>query len=376
MRWLPGSIATPARQPLGGVRLNRASPLARGIVEGLVDIGGTTVSLTGAPVIFGADSSAAPRRAFANGIGTETRGAGGVDHQAVNVPARSLTELTVMCLTQRTGTPQAFSGPFGLQGASGPVASCETISGSYPATSALISAWNSGGTRSNASTGSGVNLAPLGVMQVVIMRVVNSVMTLHLDGVQVVSGTGPSVIRPVTSMEKGRSQALGTLRFAGIQPLMIFWERGLTDAEVGAVSRNPWQIIAPLDRPLWAPAPVATVYRPGSDITANGWTATPSGSLFERINEATLDTGDYITSPNLTNAVTLGWDVSVPTGTTTLRINAQYLGTTGQVRVVMLDSGGSSVGNTSWQALTASAATYDLPVTTTGISTQFRIEVQ
>jgi hypothetical protein len=373
MRWLPGSLATPTRQPLGGARVSRANPLARGIVEGLVDIGGTTVSLTGAPVIFGADSSAAPRRAFANGIGTETRGAGGVDHQAVNVPARSLTELTVMCLTQRTGTPQAFSGPFGLQGAAGPVASCETISGSYPATSALISAWNSGGTRSNASTASGVNLAPLDVMQVVIMRVVNSVMTLHLDGVQVVSGAGPAAIQPVTSMEKGRSQALGTLRFAGIQPLMVFWDRGLTDAGIGAVSRNPWQIIAPIDRPLWAPASTVTVYRPGADVSG---TWTPVGGASVAATLADEAQGNYAESPDLTSPQVCTWNPPLPAGNWTLPVGAQRTDSTGQVRIVCLDAGGASVGATAWQTLTLTPTLYSLSVNTSAVSTQFRIEVQ
>jgi hypothetical protein len=355
--------------------MNLANPLTRGGVEGLLDVGGTTVSLTGAPVIFGADSSAAPRRAFASGIGTETRGAGGVDHQAVNVPGKALTELTVMCLVVRTGTPQAFSGPFGLQGAAGPVASCETISGAYPATSALISAWNSGGTRSNASTGSGANLAPLDTLQVVIMRIVNAVMTLHLDGVQVVSGAGPSAIRPVTSMEKGRSQALGTLRFAGVQPFMFLWDRGITDAEIGAVSRNPWQLIAPIARHLWAPSVAAAVYRLISDTITNGWTAVGAASVAAATNEAIPSDAEYGLSPDLSSSYT-GAIPSMPSGNYTVTFRGDRTLSGGQVRIRYLDSGGVDVGGTAWQALTGTATEYALSATTTATATQARIEVQ
>jgi hypothetical protein len=158
---------------------------------------------------------------------------------------------------------------------------------------------------------------------------------------------------------------------------VLVWNRVLTDSEALAVCRNPWQLFAPTPRPLWAPeAASVTVYRPGSDITVNGWTPSTGSDLFAMLDETTLDRGDYITSPNLTNSVTLGWQSSLAAGTYDIAVDFDRTGSNGQLRIVLLDSGGSAVGTSSWQAAPASPATTTFNVTTTGTSDRFRIEVQ
>lgn len=204
--------------------------------------------------------------------------------------------------------------------------------------------------------------------------------------------------------------------------LNALWDRALSDQEIASLSTNPWQLFLPSQRLGWyfstatvgaqtltptrfdntqafynaavsytlssslfsnsqsfyspAVSQSATTYRPSSDVSANGWTATPGGSLASCIDEITLDRSDFITSPNLTNPATLTWTTSFAAGSYDVTIDADRTGATGQVRIVCLDSGGTSVGATSWQTLTGTATTYTLPVTTTGTSTQFRIEVQ
>jgi hypothetical protein len=156
-----------------------------------------------------------------------------------------------------------------------------------------------------------------------------------------------------------------------------FWSRALTDAEMLSVSLNPWQLFTQ-DRPAWtAEAASVTVYRPGSDITVNGWTPSTGSDLFAMLDETTLDRGDYITSPNLTNSTTLGWQSPMAAGTYDISVDFDRTGSTGELRMVLLDSGGSQVGVTAWQTAPASAATHTFTgVTTSGTSDRFRIEVR
>ena len=115
----------------------------------------------------------------------------------------------------------------------------------------------------------------------------------------------------------------------------------------------------------------------GSDVAANGWTATPGGSLASCIDDTTLDPADYITSPDTSTPVTLGWSVPVPAGSWDISMNVSRTGGGGQVRLVFLDAGSAAVGTSLWQAAPAVADTLTFAgVTTTAQSTQFRIEVQ
>jgi hypothetical protein len=120
----------------------------------------------------------------------------------------------------------------------------------------------------------------------------------------------------------------------------------------------------------------STISRPNSDISAAGWLGVPDAALYANIDEATLSDTDYIESPalSLSPQATFGLSLTLAAGTYDVGIRAQWVSTSGQLRVVLLDSGGTSVGASSYQALSSSLTTYTLPVTTTGAATQARIE--
>lgn len=150
---------------------------------------------------------------------------------------------------------------------------------------------------------------------------------------------------------------------------------GLSDAAALALSANPWQLFEPQTRSINIAA-VTSIYRPSSDISTGGWTATPGGALFSCIDEAAPDDADFITSPNLSDPSVLGISPSLPAGTWDVRVRAQRTASSGQIRVRFLDSGSVDVGGTGWQTLTATRTNYTLSATTSATADRFRIEVQ
>lgn len=134
-------------------------------------------------------------------------------------------------------------------------------------------------------------------------------------------------------------------------------------------SNSPTFYVHVLDQPTSA-------YRPSGDISTGGWTATPGGTLASCIDEVVANDSDYITSPNLTTPAVLSLSTSLPAGSWDISVRAKYVLTNGQIRIRMLNSGGTDVGGSSWQVLTGSASTYTLSATTTAAADRFRIEVQ
>lgn len=121
------------------------------------------------------------------------------------------------------------------------------------------------------------------------------------------------------------------------------------------------------------------IYRPSSDITTTGWTAYPDPPLYAKIDEVIPDDADYIISPSLGGTpgpVVFGLNQNAPADDYILNIRAKYTFGSGQFRVSMLDSGGVSVGTSAWTSATGSFTTYPISLTTTGIATQVKIEVQ
>jgi hypothetical protein len=159
--------------------------------------------------------------------------------------------------------------------------------------------------------------------------------------------------------------------------MLAVFDATLTHAEQASLHANPRQVLDTSQRLGWFfPLDSVTIYRPGSDITVGGWTATGAASLFDAINETTASDTDYITGPDLTTSAVLGLTASAPAGNYTVRVRSAYTGSSGQVRIRFLDSGGSDVGGSAWQTLTGTATTYTLSATTTGTADRFRIEVQ
>lgn len=376
MRWLPGSLATPQSQPFRGSKVATSNPMTRGLRAAVLPIPGGLWEAVGGVLLRPPNTSVIAANPRGIALSQTAGNANGISlGRSIALPNNQLTVITVATLRDgRTNNDAGFLYDCSASSGTGRYLIYKRGFGGTP--TARSYGFYAGGTAIQEGDTGLIGLMTTGSRNVIAAVHNGNSHQIYKDGRLLQSWTVSVTYGAFTPTLIGNWSQTAIEGFGGELEAQLYFDRALAASEIAAISANPWQLFEQSPRPLWAPEPVATVYRPGSDITANGWTATPSGSLFERINESTLDTGDYITSPNLTNAVTLGWDVSVPTGTNTIRINAQYLGTTGQLRVVMLDSGGSSVGNTSWQALTASAATYELTVTTTGISTQFRIEVQ
>jgi hypothetical protein len=69
------------------------------------------------------------------------------------------------------------------------------------------------------------------------------------------------------------SQVGSSYSYQGAHPLVVFWDRYLADAEVTQLHRNPWQLLAPLPRRMWAPA-VASGIPTLSAATVTAITAT------------------------------------------------------------------------------------------------------
>jgi hypothetical protein len=193
------------------------------------------------------------------------------------------------------------------------------------------------------------------------------------------TGDGLAWTRGVsTTWSMGNRQSDNTRTWDGQIGVTAAFDTLLTDAEHASLHANPAQLLASGPQVLLAPviATGATVYRPGSDLIVNGWTPSTGSDLFAMLDETTLDRGDFITSPNVTSPVTMGWTAPLAAGTYDISVDFDRTGATGQLRIVLLDSGGATVGTSSWQAAPASAATTVFNVTTTGSSARFRIEVQ
>ena len=138
---------------------------------------------------------------------------------------------------------------------------------------------------------------------------------------------------------------------------------------------NPWSMFEPKRRRL--PIASVTVFQPSSDIIVADWVPSTGTDLFACIDETTYDDADYITSPDIETPTTMGLSSSVPIGTYTLEFRSMYAGLLpSEIRIVLLDASDASVGSSPWEPQSTGFLTYTHSVTTTGVATKFRIEVQ
>lgn len=137
----------------------------------------------------------------------------------------------------------------------------------------------------------------------------------------------------------------------------------------------------------FASAPLAgsssvEMVRPGSDVLTTGWLASTGTDLFAMIDEVSADDADYIyrdlagTDPYIFDLYKAGAAYSLPAGTHTIRMRHSMSSSTGQVRMLLLDSSNGVVGTGAWQAVTTSWATSEFTITTTAEATRGRIEAQ
>lgn len=127
----------------------------------------------------------------------------------------------------------------------------------------------------------------------------------------------------------------------------------------------------------------AGAYYPGADLSVSGWTASAGTSLAGCVDEPIYADDDHVTSHDLTTSAAMSWvdetgaPATIAAGIWSLAIRPMFPeGTSGQIRLVMLDSGNSAVGASAWQTLTGAFVTYTLAITTSGVSDRFRLEIQ
>jgi hypothetical protein len=198
--------------------------------------------------------------------------------------------------------------------------------------------------------------------------------TLQPASTLVFSNLTPSAIRANTSDAYVINQAGA---FNWVAYLHVAWRRVLSANEIVSFSANPWQLFAPLTRNL--PALTGTISRPGSDVTVTGWTFT-GASLAASINEPTFSDASYGEAPYSAGSAITTLDLSLAPGSYTISFRGEYLVATaasGQFRFTALDGSNTSLGVSSWQAVTSTVAQYDVPITVAGgTAVRLKIEIQ
>lgn len=124
---------------------------------------------------------------------------------------------------------------------------------------------------------------------------------------------------------------------------------------------------------------VSSIFRPTSDVTTTGWTGSPDNTnKYANIDETPASNTDYITSPTIAGGenIIFGLSGSLAAGTWDVRYRANFVGSSAQVRISLLDGSSVSQGVSSWQTVTSTYADYTASVTTTGAANRVKIEVQ
>lgn len=124
---------------------------------------------------------------------------------------------------------------------------------------------------------------------------------------------------------------------------------------------------------------VSSTIRPSSDVTTTGWTGVSDNTnKFANIDETTASDTDYITSPSISGGeyIIFGLSGSLAAGSWDIRYRANFVGSSADVRITLLDGSNVSQGTSGWQTVTSTFADYTATVTTTGAATRVKIEVQ
>ena len=118
--------------------------------------------------------------------------------------------------------------------------------------------------------------------------------------------------------------------------------------------------------------------RPVTDISVSGWSVTGAATHAAALNEDVANDSSFVTSPTLTTtpaAEVHALQKPLPAGSYTINVRADVSSGGGFIRVALLDDSNNVLGTSADQVLTASLATFALPVVTTGPATRIRTEV-
>ena len=163
------------------------------------------------------------------------------------------------------------------------------------------------------------------------------------------------------------------------------WNYYATDDEARRISLDPLRhffVDAPdtrhrLSRNFISVPANLTTKRPVTDVAKTGWSANPSGELYKAIGDESFNDSTYIISPDISSGLPYVTGITrTPAGSYLLKLRARRQSDAGQIRVVMQNNAGVSVGVSTWTSLTNSFAEYSFPITTTGEATQIKVEVQ
>jgi hypothetical protein len=373
MRWLPGSLATPVRQHGSGARPNTANPLTRGLRAALLPVPGGLWDAVGGVLLRPAGSSIVAVLAGV-ALSTPVGGNTGVSlGRAIPLPGNALTVITITTLRDQRALGSGAGFLYDGNASSGTgrfLIYRRGFGGTAQATSYGLYA---GGTAIQEGDTGLLGLLTFGQRSTIAAVHSGNSHAIYKDGRLRQSWTVSVTYGAFTPTILGNFAQATAEGYGGETELQLYFDRALSADEVRSVSDNPWQLFAPAARPLWAPAAGVTVYRPGSDVSG---TWTPVGAASVAAAMADGAEANYAESPDLTSPQTCTWNPALPAGNWTIPVGAYRTAGAGQVRIVCLDAGGTSVGATSWQALTLTPTIYNLSVTTSATSTEQRIEVQ
>ena len=215
---------------------------------------------------------------------------------------------------------------------------------------------------------------------VLALRIVNGVyLDIWWQGVQQLYTATTSSFNPLNQSGFGSVQSGGVHYPVRELQGMWIWDRELSDGELSALTQNPWQVFRPASSARQNI--FIEVFKPSSDITVTGWTGSPDNvNLYANIDESTASDTDYVLSPSVSSSpgpAIFGLSPSsLAAGNYTVNLRARRTGSVGQVRALLVNSSGTTVGTSSWQTLTTTYTTYNLAITTTGTAARLRFEVQ
>lgn len=124
-----------------------------------------------------------------------------------------------------------------------------------------------------------------------------------------------------------------------------------------------------------APSGAGPTNGPTSDISAPGWTAVPSGSLYSTLDESSPDDADYITTVIAGASPAVMGIGPLPAGTYTLRVRAGTDMGSGVLRVRLQATDGAVLATSADQAITTAPTTFTLTMTITATATRVALEV-
>ena len=339
------------RQPQGPVKIDRNNPLTVGLADAILPFTGVSVvNQTRGNMWY----SLPVKKVTSTGLAVAYNGSDGRDSQYYDAPwVRPTGGLTLLAFEDCTGSFASFTGAVGIS------------SSTFAIGFTIV---NSGGFKFAVATKGTADETRIGTAAVAgaHVRVLTTdgagFTTGYLNGK--IDGTGGATTGYVSMTSNA------TLHVGAYDPyftlgggvgradyrtvLVVLWHRVLTDAEIRAVSANPWQIFT--KREMVYPS-VATVQllRPTSDITPGAWTASTGIDLFAMLDETTASDADYITTSSASSsevAFGTGLDPLSSTGHT-IRFRAQG---TGGLTVTLLQ--GATTIATYSPTITASFATY------------------